>query len=456
MVKIYNPSGQKMSWSSNSWNNNKPHLGSTKYGEEKHEMVKIRSGKEKHVKLRIGETNGTPKSVRMMRSISSDMPLANMSARSLCSSPSLNTPCHLETSIEPLTLTTLPQGEKISPLSPTFHPSSSLSVSPRFNWRQLETAVSGSTEETLLTQLSQLHLGVANSQLSSIRHLAAAGLDLGLPFRGETALYLAVTLAKTDMVKELLREMMKKKMVARNINMFSVDNASRRETALICAARMGQLDSVRFLINYGADLELRDGEGHTALWNAVREQREEMVVYLVGRGAKVFYDNHDLSCPLQLACKTPLLKESGQKIASMLVTHGANLEYKDIALRNTLFWVVYNNNRDLAYFIIQCGARLRPWSWMDEQFLPEQMKQDKLLTNLIQSASSQPQKLLLICVNAVRRNLSQAASGRSILGSVEKLPVSSDLKSILRFESASSQRREDIGKLIRLCEETMV
>ena len=84
------------------------------------------------------------------------------------------------------------------------------------------------------------------------------------------------------------------------------------------------------------------------------------------------------------------------------------------------------------------------------------MKQDKLLTNLIQSASSQPQKLLLICVNAVRRNLSQAASGRSILGSVEKLPVSSDLKSILRFESASSQRREDIGKLIRLCEETMV
>ena len=44
----------------------------------------------------------------------------------------------------------------------------------------------------------------------------------------------------------------------------------------------------------------------------VREQREEMVSYLVSRGARVFYPDHDPSCPLQLACKTPLLKESGQ------------------------------------------------------------------------------------------------------------------------------------------------
>ena len=79
------------------------------------------------------------------------------------------------------------------------------------------------------------------------------------------------------MVKLLLREMMKTRSVARNINRCSVDNASRRETALICAARTGQLDIVRLLLNYGADLELRDGEGHTAIWCAVREQKEEMV-----------------------------------------------------------------------------------------------------------------------------------------------------------------------------------
>ena len=57
----------------------------------------------------------------------------------------------------------------------------------------------------------------------------------------------------------------------------------RRETALICAARTGQLDCVRHLLNYGADTERRDGEGHTALWCAVREQQEEVVTYLIHR-----------------------------------------------------------------------------------------------------------------------------------------------------------------------------
>ena len=32
---------------------------------------------------------------------------------------------------------------------------------------------------------------------------------------------------------------------------------------------------------------IRDGEGHTALWNAVREQHYDIVCYLVNKGAKV-------------------------------------------------------------------------------------------------------------------------------------------------------------------------
>ena len=44
-----------------------------------------------------------------------------------------------------------------------------------------------------------------------------------------------------------------------------------------------------------------------------------------------------------------------------------------------LLQVVYNNNRDLAYFILQCGARVRPWSWLQAQHLPEPLRQDRLL-----------------------------------------------------------------------------
>jgi len=181
-----------------------------------------------------------------------------------------------------------------------------------------------------------------------------------------------------------------------------------------------------------------------------------MVTYLVTRGVRVWYRDNDHSCPLQLACKTPLLKESGQRIACHLVVHGANLEYQDIALRNTLFWVVYNNNRDLAYFIIQCGARVRPWSWMESQHLPEPLRQDKLLLNMIRSASRQPQKLVLICVNSVRKVLSECEGGRSIVNRIDKLPCQAELKKIVRFECATTKREQDIRKLHRLQETTEV
>lgn len=56
------------------------------------------------------------------------------------------------------------------------------------------------------------------------------------------------------------------------------------------------------------DLETRDNEGKTALWHAVREEMVGAVEALIKGGAKVYYQNEDLSCPLQLAMKTMLLK----------------------------------------------------------------------------------------------------------------------------------------------------
>jgi hypothetical protein len=38
----------------------------------------------------------------------------------------------------------------------------------------------------------------------------------------------------------------------------------------------------------------------------------------------------------------------------------------------------------------------------------------------------------------------RAADGKSILGRIEQLPVSTELKKMLRLESATSRRKEDI------------
>ena len=71
---------------------------------------------------------------------------------------------------------------------------------------------------------------------------------------------------------------------------------------------MGLLEAAALLVTHGASMEARDGQGRTALWHAVREEEDQIVEMLIHAGAKVFYENEDLACPTQLACKTALLK----------------------------------------------------------------------------------------------------------------------------------------------------
>ena len=50
--------------------------------------------------------------------------------------------------------------------------------------------------------------------------------------------------------------------------------------------------------------------------------------------------DHDMPCPLQLACRCTLTTVTGREIAKYLIRHGANVNYQDHALRNALYWAV--------------------------------------------------------------------------------------------------------------------
>jgi hypothetical protein len=289
------------------------------------------------------------------------------------------------------------------------------------------------TEEELLTLGTHLKAAITTRNIQFVRKLSFEGLDLGLHLRGETALYMAVRMDQVEMLEVLLEEMEMQKTLGRSINSYSVDSAGRKEKAFICAVRNGLNRCVSVLADSMVDMEMRDGEGHTALWHAVREQKVEMVEYLVMRGAIIFYKENDISCPLLLACKTALLKESGQQMARFLMSHGANIEYQDLALRNILFWVVYNNNLDLACLIVKYGPRIEKWSWMEHQFLPQQLKMDKILKSLSKT-SIQPRSLIIQSSWVVRCVLSKSVGGRSIVGRIDSMDVDGEVKQILKWE----------------------
>ena len=110
-----------------------------------------------------------------------------------------------------------------------------------------------------------------------------------------------------------------------------------------------------------------------------------------------------MPCPLQLACRCTLTTTVGREIAKYLIRHGANVNYQDHALRNALYWAVSNNVFDnfayimstniaaylmtlynnvklyfqvygcapeLALFLLDAGATVKPYSWLQDDALP--------------------------------------------------------------------------------------
>ena len=99
------------------------------------------------------------------------------SSRAAASQPASRLSGSVATLSSPPSLEVLPGSARVSPLSPSFS-HAGISVSPRFNWRQVETALAGTTEERLLTQLTALHQAITLAQPGQVRQLAAAGFDL--------------------------------------------------------------------------------------------------------------------------------------------------------------------------------------------------------------------------------------------------------------------------------------
>ena len=55
---------------------------------------------------------------------------------------------------------------------------------------------------------------------------------------------------------------------------------------------MGQTECVKLLLGClpELDIERKDGQGRTALWHAVQEQRDDIVALLVEAGARLYYE----------------------------------------------------------------------------------------------------------------------------------------------------------------------
>ena len=94
------------------------------------------------------------------------------------------------------------------------------------------------------------------------------------------------------------------------------------KTALHRAATAGFLGSMEVLLAHGADIEAADDKGETPLFDAVRAGRVEAVALLLERGAEPTVENAKGDTPVSVAKR--MRKERAAEIAQMLGQAGNN------------------------------------------------------------------------------------------------------------------------------------
>ena len=101
--------------------------------------------------------------------------------------------------------------------------------------------------------------------------------------------------------------------------------AKIKSSLLMIACKYSCLNAVHFLIEYGANMALKDSDGYTALHHASNSHySHEILKCLIQSGADVNACTKTKSTPLMMAYKCGLLNA-----VTFLTEHGANMALKD-------------------------------------------------------------------------------------------------------------------------------
>jgi uncharacterized protein len=125
------------------------------------------------------------------------------------------------------------------------------------------------------------------------------------------------------------------------------------ETALILAAKNGQLAAVKALLAGKPDLEAADAGGNTALLSALKQGKSAAALLLIAAGANVNTHDENYASPLLQAAR-----DGDLDVVKQLAGAKAELDaISKFSGRTGLHWAVENEHGPVVEFLVAAGAR---------------------------------------------------------------------------------------------------
>nr|XP_042118621.1 ankyrin repeat domain-containing protein 26-like isoform X8 [Peromyscus maniculatus bairdii] len=121
-------------------------------------------------------------------------------------------------------------------------------------------------------------------------------------------------------------------------------------TPLMKSVQCWKQKCAAILLEHGADPNIRDNSGNSALHYAVYNGHEEMAALLLDYHADIEQKTKDGFTPLLLA-----LREKRVEVAEFLVKKGADIHVVDDMQRNTLIYAIRCGSKDIATLLLQKG-----------------------------------------------------------------------------------------------------
>ena len=150
------------------------------------------------------------------------------------------------------------------------------------------------------------------------------------------------------------------------------DPISEVDSALLDAAKEGNIEAVKQHLANGADVNAKD-DGWTPLHNAAGYSTKEMVELLISNGANVNVKNEDEW--------TPLHDAASKEVAELLIAKGADMDAKDKDNWTPLHKAAFGGHMEIVELLIAEGADVNAKG--EDEWTPLNLTQDPETIDLL-------------------------------------------------------------------------